>query len=309
MRSCTRRRAAGIRIALDDFWTGYSSLSYLRNYPFDKIKIDRSFVHDLGVREDSLAIVRTAAGLAKALGMTPVAEGVETQEQLEQLRALGCTEAQGYLFSPPRPYDEIARLGGGSGCVTAADPRTSRGVTSTVSMRSRRRSPSTSKRPIASPVSRRCKSSMPPIAIPSSVTIASPDFTPPRAAGESGSTDSTLHGGLRRQAEMPDDASRQRHRLNADAEPAATHATFPDQRDRDLFQVVDAAIAKQMPCAGRMTAVFTPMTEPSLATRAPELRSSGLSAASVCSTLSSSRPVCARIERPSALTMPAVTVC
>ena len=113
-------RATGIRIALDDFGTGYSSLSYLRNYPFDKIKIDRTFVHDLGVREDSLAIVRTVVGLAKALGMTPVAEGVETQQQLEQLRALGCTEAQGYLFSPPRPYPEIARLHGGPGDLTAA---------------------------------------------------------------------------------------------------------------------------------------------------------------------------------------------
>lgn len=103
-------RALGVRISLDDFGTGYSSLSYLRKFPFDKIKIDQSFVRELATRKDCSAIVRAVAGLARTLGMTTVAEGVETQEQLEQLRAEGCAEVQGYLFSPPKPNSEVARL-------------------------------------------------------------------------------------------------------------------------------------------------------------------------------------------------------
>jgi diguanylate cyclase (GGDEF)-like protein len=100
----------GVRLALDDFGTGYSSLSYLRKFPFDKIKIDRSFIHDLSeAGEESTAIVRCIARLGDSLGMTTTAEGVETKEQLERVRAEGCTECQGYYFSAPIPADELAR--------------------------------------------------------------------------------------------------------------------------------------------------------------------------------------------------------
>ena len=100
-------RGLGVRIAMDDFGTGYSSLSYLRSFPFDKIKIDRSFVQELGVKEDCVAIVRAVVRLGKTLGMTTTAEGVETIEQLDILQAEGCDQAQGYLFSPPKPAKGI----------------------------------------------------------------------------------------------------------------------------------------------------------------------------------------------------------
>ena len=103
-------REIGARIAMDDFGVGYSSLSYLRSFPFDKIKIDRSFVSDLAKGKDGDAIVRAVAGLAGALGMVTTAEGVETEEQLKVVRAEGCTEMQGYLVSRPRPAEEIAQL-------------------------------------------------------------------------------------------------------------------------------------------------------------------------------------------------------
>jgi diguanylate cyclase (GGDEF)-like protein len=104
-------RAMGVRIALDDFGTGYSSLSYLRSFPFDKIKIDRCFVADLSeAGEDALAILRAVAGLGASLGIATTAEGVETSEQLARVREEGCTEMQGFLFSPPRPIEEISRL-------------------------------------------------------------------------------------------------------------------------------------------------------------------------------------------------------
>ena len=103
-------RDFGVRISMDDFGTGYSSLSYLRSFPFDKLKIDRSFVHELASRDDSMAIVRAVAGLGKSLGISTTAEGVETNEQLALLRLEGCTEVQGYLFSPPRPAAEIEEL-------------------------------------------------------------------------------------------------------------------------------------------------------------------------------------------------------
>jgi diguanylate cyclase (GGDEF)-like protein len=103
-------RALGVHISMDDFGTGCSSLSYVRNFPFDKIKIDRSFVRELAERPDCMAIVRAVAGLGTSLGITTTAEGVETQEQLDRLRAEGCTEMQGYLFSPPRPACEAAML-------------------------------------------------------------------------------------------------------------------------------------------------------------------------------------------------------
>jgi predicted signal transduction protein with EAL and GGDEF domain len=103
-------RALGLRISLDDFGTGYSSLSYLRSFPFDKIKIDKSFVRDLASRPDSGVIVRAIIGLSHSLGMRTTAEGVESVEQVAELRAVGCCEVQGYYFSPPVPAQEAAAL-------------------------------------------------------------------------------------------------------------------------------------------------------------------------------------------------------
>ncbi len=103
-------RKLGVQIAMDDFGTGYSSLSYLRSFPFDKIKIDRSFIQDLSNGAEPLAIVHAVAGLARSLNMISTAEGVETQQQLDQLQAIGCTEMQGYLFSHARPAADIVRL-------------------------------------------------------------------------------------------------------------------------------------------------------------------------------------------------------
>jgi diguanylate cyclase (GGDEF)-like protein len=103
-------RALGIRIAMDDFGTGYSSLTYLQCFPFDKIKIDRSFVRDITENAGSLNIVRAVAALANGMGMTATAEGVETREQLDKITSEGCTEMQGYLFSRPLPAQEIEQL-------------------------------------------------------------------------------------------------------------------------------------------------------------------------------------------------------
>jgi EAL domain-containing protein (putative c-di-GMP-specific phosphodiesterase class I) len=103
-------RALGVRIALDDFGTGYSSLSYLQRFPFDKIKIDRSFVNDLDEPGGSSCIVQAIVSIAAARRMTTTVEGVETKTQQELVRALGCAEMQGYLFSPPKPVAEIKRL-------------------------------------------------------------------------------------------------------------------------------------------------------------------------------------------------------
>jgi diguanylate cyclase (GGDEF)-like protein len=103
-------RSLGIRIAMDDFGTGYSSLTYLQCFPFDKIKIDRSFVKDITENIGSLNIVRAVAALANGMGMTATAEGVETREQLDRIVSEGCTEMQGFLFSQPLPVDEIERL-------------------------------------------------------------------------------------------------------------------------------------------------------------------------------------------------------
>jgi len=103
-------RAMGVRISMDDFGTGYSSLSYLRSFPFDKIKIDRSFMRDLTSRGDSQAIIKAVIGLGQSLGMSTTAEGVETEEQLEMVRAQGASEVQGFLFSPPLPPAALANL-------------------------------------------------------------------------------------------------------------------------------------------------------------------------------------------------------
>ncbi len=103
-------RSLGIRIALDDFGTGYSSLTYLQCFPFDKIKIDRSFVKDIAENTGSFNIVRAVVALANGMGMTATAEGVETKEQLDRITSEGCTEMQGYWFSRPLPAHEIERL-------------------------------------------------------------------------------------------------------------------------------------------------------------------------------------------------------
>lgn len=99
--------ALGVNIVLDDFGTGYSSLSYLHTFPIHSIKIDRSFVSSLGEKQSAAPIVRAITGLASSLGMRTVAEGVETQQQLDELIRLGCTEAQGYYFRRPGSAMEI----------------------------------------------------------------------------------------------------------------------------------------------------------------------------------------------------------
>jgi predicted signal transduction protein with EAL and GGDEF domain len=115
-------RSLGVRISMDDFGTGYSSLSYLRSFPFDKIKIDQSFVRDLGANPDAQAIVRSIISLGKGLGVTITAEGVETEAELSCLRNEGCHEGQGFLFSRARPNVEIVRLlEAQRGKVTTAD--------------------------------------------------------------------------------------------------------------------------------------------------------------------------------------------
>ena len=103
-------RKLGVRISMDDFGTGYSSLSHLRSFPFDKIKIDRSFVRDLAAKGNSLALVKAVIGLGRSLGIATTAEGVETEAQLDMVRQQGCTEAQGFLFSPPLPAVAVSRL-------------------------------------------------------------------------------------------------------------------------------------------------------------------------------------------------------
>jgi EAL domain-containing protein (putative c-di-GMP-specific phosphodiesterase class I) len=103
-------RALGVRISMDDFGTGYSSLSYLRSFPFDKIKIDRSFVHEFLSNKDSVAIIRAMVGLGRSLGMATTAEGIETREELEHLKREGCTEGQGFFFSRPRPAEDVYTL-------------------------------------------------------------------------------------------------------------------------------------------------------------------------------------------------------
>ncbi|THD49495.1 MAG: EAL domain-containing protein [Bradyrhizobium sp.] len=115
-------RRLGVRIALDDFGTGYSSLSYLQRFPFDKIKIDRSFIENIAASEASSSIVRAVVGIGAARNMTTTAEGVETEAQREILCKLGCTEMQGYLFSPAIPAAEIARLLIDSGEISTATP-------------------------------------------------------------------------------------------------------------------------------------------------------------------------------------------
>ena len=110
LKALNELRALGATIALDDFGTGYSSLSYLRSFPFDKIKIDRSFIMDMTKNEGAAAIVRAIAALGTSLNLTTTAEGVETEEQFALVQSEGYTEAQGYLFSKPQPAAEIDEL-------------------------------------------------------------------------------------------------------------------------------------------------------------------------------------------------------
>ena len=110
LRTLHQLRSLGIRISMDDFGTGYSSLSYLRSFPFDTIKIDRCFINGLDDSSESAAIVQAVAGLADSLKMTTTAEGVETREQLDRVRQLGCTHVQGYYYSPPVRVHELGRL-------------------------------------------------------------------------------------------------------------------------------------------------------------------------------------------------------
>lgn len=98
----------GVQISMDDFGTGYSSLSYLQSFPFDKIKIDASFVRNLSKENDGIGIVQAVVGLASRLGVATTAEGVETEEQLNIVRQEGCTQAQGYFFARPMPASEIS---------------------------------------------------------------------------------------------------------------------------------------------------------------------------------------------------------
>ena len=103
-------RHLGVRIVMDDFGTGYSSLGYLCSFPFDKIKIDKSFIDEIPTNLGSGAIIRAIIELATNLGMSTTAEGVENREQLDYLRQQGCSEVQGYYFSQARPADEIPAL-------------------------------------------------------------------------------------------------------------------------------------------------------------------------------------------------------
>jgi EAL domain-containing protein (putative c-di-GMP-specific phosphodiesterase class I) len=110
-----RLRDFGTRLAMDDFGTGYSSLAYLSKFHFDKVKIDRAFTARICEDADAVAIVRAVVGLSEALGASTIAEGVETSGQAELLRAYGCAEGQGYLFSRPVPgemFDALVRRGG-----------------------------------------------------------------------------------------------------------------------------------------------------------------------------------------------------
>jgi len=103
-------RDLGVRVALDDFGTGYSSLSYLRRFPFDTLKIDRSFIHEILLREDARAIVQMIANLASTLNVHTVCEGVETREQLQAITEAGCDQVQGYLISEPRPLAQVQQF-------------------------------------------------------------------------------------------------------------------------------------------------------------------------------------------------------
>ena len=141
-------RSSGVRVSLDDFGTGYSSLSYLRQFPLDKIKIDRSFINDLGVDEKSTSIVLAVITLAHSLGLSVTAEGVETREQLDLLHLQLCDQVQGYLLGRPGPLEQpgitavggdldpargaVTRDGGAETSTAAGRPHVARTVAETV---------------------------------------------------------------------------------------------------------------------------------------------------------------------------------
>ena len=110
LRTLRQLKELGIRISMDDFGTGYSSLSYLRSFPFDKVKIDQSFVREMSSNQDAAAIVRAVLGLGASLGIRVTAEGVETEEQLDDLNKEGCSELQGFLISRPIAASEVAKV-------------------------------------------------------------------------------------------------------------------------------------------------------------------------------------------------------
>jgi EAL domain-containing protein (putative c-di-GMP-specific phosphodiesterase class I) len=110
MRMLLVLRGMGVRISIDDFGTGYSSLSYITRLPISSIKIDRSFVNDMGTSAEAKAIVSTIITLAHALGLRTIAEGVETEEQAQLLRSLDCDEGQGFLFGKPMPADQLVKF-------------------------------------------------------------------------------------------------------------------------------------------------------------------------------------------------------
>ena len=119
-------KALGVHVALDDFGTGYSSLETLRTFPFDKIKLDRTFVEGLGRSPQSLAIVRAVMALGKSLDIPVLAEGIETVEQLELLRSESCDEVQGFLLGRPIPLFDLAAQGGPKPLEASGAPATSR---------------------------------------------------------------------------------------------------------------------------------------------------------------------------------------
>jgi EAL domain-containing protein (putative c-di-GMP-specific phosphodiesterase class I) len=114
-------RALGVRLALDDFGTGYSSLNYLQKFPFDRLKIDRTFVASLGKSGNTGAIIQSIVTLGHTLGMKVLAEGVESDEQRVLLRLAGCDEMQGYLFARPKPAAEIDRALAGETRLASAE--------------------------------------------------------------------------------------------------------------------------------------------------------------------------------------------